>query len=414
MWSALNGEYTIQVLLFPTIILIVIFIGNIERGSVRNMRSSEEANPDWKRDRIVTIIMMVLLIGISIQSIHVRLGTEVANLVNSLRSARLSRLDTASLERGYYENLLSVDRFNSQLWEVYTKKPTDWLISNAGLKQFTNDFAQYDMVPSVVLDTNYGIVSINRWGMRDQDYDLNPNSNAYRVAMLGASSVMGWGVGDGETFEALIETRLNQENNTNIKYEILNFGIQGYQPLQQLIAANKSLKFSPNSIFYVATGREISRSAAYLVEAVTKGVDIPFEPLREFANRAGLTKGLEEVIALKQVKPYSKDILAWTYQYIADLARNNHANPVLVFLPQVREGDWQEETAETLRLAEQAGFIVIDLSDIYQGKDITMIRLAEWDDHPNKYGHELIAERLYKEINDKRELIFNLINGGYK
>lgn len=414
LWSALNGEYTIQVLLFPTIILIVIFIGNIERGSVRNMRSSEEANPDWKRDRIVTIIMMVLLIGISIQSIHVRLGTEVANLVHSLRSARLSRLDTASLERGYYENLLSVDRFNSQLWEVYTKKPTDWLISNAGLKQFTNDFAQYDMVPSVVLDTNYGIVSINRWGMRDQDYDLNPNSNAYRVAMLGASSVMGWGVGDGETFEALIETRLNQENNTNIKYEILNFGIQGYQPLQQLIAANKSLKFSPNSIFYVATGREISRSAAYLVEAVTKGVDIPFEPLREFANRAGLTKGLEEVIALKQVKPYSKDILAWTYQYIADLARNNHANPVLVFLPQVREGDWQEETAETLRLAEQAGFIVIDLSDIYQGKDITMIRLAEWDDHPNKYGHELIAERLYKEINDKRELIFNLINGGYK
>ncbi len=414
LWSALDGEYTIQVFLFPSIILVIIFIGNIERGSIRNMRSSEETNPDWKRERLVTITMMMLLIGISIQSVHVRLGTEVANLVHSLRSARLSRLDTANLERGYYENLLSVDRFNSQLWEVYTKKPTDWLISNAGLKQFTNDFAQYDMVPSVVLDTNYGTVSINRWGMRDKDYELNPDSNVYRIAMLGASSVMGWGVGDGETFEALIETRLNQENNANIQYEILNFGIQGYQPLQQLIAANKSLKFSPNAVFYVATGREISRSAAYLVEVATKGIDIPFEPLREIVKKAELTRGLEEVIALKQVKPYSKDILDWTYQYIAELARNNRTLPVLIFLPQVREGDWQEETAETLHLAEKAGFIVIDLSDIYLNKDITMIRLAEWDDHPNKYGHELIAERLYKEIDSKRGLIFNFMNGGYK
>ena len=31
------------------------------------------------------------------------------------------------------------------------------------------------------------------------------------MALLGPSTVMGWGVADGETFEALLEERLNEE-----------------------------------------------------------------------------------------------------------------------------------------------------------------------------------------------------------
>lgn len=407
LWSALEGEITLSVLIFPGIIFGILFLGNIEHSTIRNTRSSEEPDQDWKQTRLITIGLMVFLVGISIQSVHTRLGTEVASLVHSLRSARLSRLDTANLERGYYENLLSVDRFNSQLWEVYTKKPANWLSSNAGLKRFTNDFAQYDMAPSVMLDTNYGTVSINRWGMRDQDYELRPPPNTFRIAMLGASSVMGWGVGDGETFEALVENRLNRDDDFHQKYEILNFGIQGYQPPQQLVSLDKALAFSPDAIFYVATGREMSRSASYLAEAVQKNISIPFESLREVVARAGLVRGMDETTALRQIRPYGNEILTWTYHHIAEQSRKNGAVPVLIFLPQVREGTWQEETPETLRIAQEAGFVIIDLSDVYKNKDITAIRLAEWDEHPNKVGHELIASHLYDEVNKKRKLIFS-------
>ena len=414
LWSALEGPMTADALIFPGIILVVILLGSIEGSTIRNTRSSEGLDREWIRARAAMVAAMFVLVGVSIEAIHTRLGAEVATLVHSLRSARLSRLDTANLERGYYENLLSVDRFNSQLWEVYTKKPANWLDSNAGLKRFTSDFAQSEMVPSVVLDTNYGMISINRWGMRDQDYERKPPPNTYRIAMLGASSVMGWGVGDGQTFEALVENRLNHEDDLHAKYEILNFGVQGYQPLQQLVSLEKALEFEPNAIFYVATGSEISRATRYLVEAVQKNVDIPFEPLREIVAKAGLTKDMEETVALKRVKPFSNEILFWTYRHIAERSRAKGAIPVLVFLPQVREGPWQEETPETLRMAQDAGFIVINLADVYSGQDIAAIRLAEWDDHPNVHGHELIASRLYDEMRKKRDIIFNSSTHGSK
>lgn len=406
LWSALNGKLTANILIFPAIILAVIFLGNIESGQLRNIRSVQETRRDWLQARAVTIISMIVLLVIGIEDINKQLGSEVATMAHSLRSARLSRLDTAKLERGYYENLLSVDRFNSQLWEVYTKKPANWLDTNAGLKRFTNNFAQSEMIPSVILNTNYGTISVNRWGMRDQDYPQLPPNGSYRIAMLGASSVMGWGVGDGETFEALIENRLNSEEKLFKHYEILNFGIQGYQPLQQLVTLDKALSFKPNAIFYIATGREISRAANYLAETVKKNIDIPYPPLRDFVAKAQITAAMEETMALKQLEPYQNDILIWAYRHMAAQARQHNATPVLVFLPQVREGTWQEETADILRIASEAGFIILDLSDVYQAQDISSIRLAEWDDHPNAHGHKLIADRLYNEMINKREQIF--------
>jgi hypothetical protein len=80
--------------------------------------------------------------------------------------------------------------------------------------------------------------------------------------------------------------------------------------------------------------------------------------------------------------------------------------PVWIFLPQVREGAWQEETPEAVALAEAAGFVLINLEDVYKGRDIDTIRLAEWDDHPNVAGHKLIAERLFDGLAGRRDVIF--------
>ena len=48
--------------------------------------------------------------------------------------------------------------------------------------------------------------------------------------------------------------------------------------------------------------------------------------------------------------------------------------------------------------------LVIDLSDVYAGHDESGVRLAEWDDHPNARGHELVAERLQRELLDSGAL----------
>ena len=53
------------------------------------------------------------------------------------------------------------------------------------------------------------------------------------------------------------------------------------------------------------------------------------------------------------------------YKAIVEQSRARGIAPVWIFLPQVRGGPWQEETPEMLRIAREAGFIIIDMGDIY-------------------------------------------------
>jgi D-alanyl-lipoteichoic acid acyltransferase DltB (MBOAT superfamily) len=362
------------------------------------------------RSALRTIGSLVILAAAGLPVIYTSLGPDLATLINSLRSGRLSRLDTALLERGYYEDLLRVDRFNSQLWEVYTKRPPNpWLdVQGAGLERFTGDFRQKELIPSFASATRHGVIRTNRWGMRDQDYDRRPAPGTYRMAVLGASTVMGWGVNDGETFEAQLEERLNRElaGGPYRKFELLNFSVPGYQPPQQLMVLDRVLTFAPDAILYVATGREITRAAQYLAEVTRKGIPIPYDPLRIAVERARIDAETDESTALRRLGPFQGDILSWIYEYIAGGARQRGIVPVFVFLPQVEEGAWREETPDILRRASAAGFVVVNLDDVYRDRDIRAIRLAEWDNHPNADGHRLIAARLYEELRARDCLIF--------
>ena len=196
LWTALKGPYTAEALLFPVLSLIVIALGSITDPGAQAGAVPGNAPRAWGRERAITVASLLALVLISIEGVHTRVGPEFATMVHSLRSAHLSRLDNAKLERGYYEGLLSVDRFNSQLWEVYAKKPSNWLdVESAGLKRFVGGFAQTDLIPSFVLTTKYGTVTINRWGMRDQDYAQEPPAGTLAGRVLGR--VVGHGLGRG-------------------------------------------------------------------------------------------------------------------------------------------------------------------------------------------------------------------------
>lgn len=410
LWAALKGPYNAAFLLFPLIVLAVITLGSIPRDSMRNVRATEQSQTDWSRQRAVTVVALVALIFVSIEGVSTKLGPDVATFVHSLRSGQLSRLDTAKLERGYYENLLSVDRFNSQLWEVYTKKPANWLdAENANIKRFVPGFQRNELIPSFVFNSRYGPISINRFGMRDQDYADTPPPDTYRAVVLGASSVMGWGVGDGQTFEQLVEDRLNRENAGApfARYELLNMAVPGYEPPQQLIPFSKALELKPSAVYYVATGREIRRAGRYLANAVRDGLEIPFEPLRQIVQAAGITRQMDEATALRALNPYGGEILMYIYRDIVEKSRAQGIVPVWIFLPQVRQGQWVEETPEILKIAREAGFVMINMEDVYEGQDVAALRLAEWDDHPNVLGHQLTAERLYRELMARRAEVFD-------
>jgi D-alanyl-lipoteichoic acid acyltransferase DltB (MBOAT superfamily) len=358
-----------------------------------------------------TVASLLLLAAGGIHDVYSRvLSPDLASTVNSLRSGKLSRHDAALRDRGYYEDLIRVDRFNGQLWEVYMNPPRNrWLdIEAAGIDRFTGDFAQKALAPSMRLATRMGPISTNRWGMRDRNYERQPAPGTFRIAVLGSSSVMGWGVGDGETFEHLIEDRLNRERaGAPWKgYELLNFAVPGYQPPQQLVTFDQALDFGPHAVFYIATGREARRSADYLWEAVNKKLEIPYPELKEIAARARVTASMDRLTGIRALAPHQFEILSHVYGRIAKASLARGIVPVLVFLPQVPDGEWRDENPEILRRAAEAGFLVIDLDDVYKGQDLAAIQVAPGDSHPNARGHRIVADRLSRELEPQLDRIF--------
>ena len=188
--------------------------------------------------------------------------------------------------------------------------------------------------------------------------------------------------------------------------ELLSFGVPGYQPPQQLVAFEKATVLQPNELFYIAAGREMHRAADYMAEAVRKRLPIPYPALQAIVDKSGVRAAMDETAALRLLEPYKAEILKVVYDSLVEQSLKRGIRPVWIFIPQVRAGIWQEETAATLKIAQDAGFAIVDLEDIYTGRDLATIRLAEWDDHPSALGHRLIADRLYEAFAANPDLIF--------
>src|SRR5690606_38888576 len=105
--------------------------------------------------------------------------------------------------------------------------------------------------------------------------------------------------------EALLEAGLNERvQGTRLNgVEILNLGVPGYRPPQQLVAFDKALRFAPDGVIYIAVGRELSQAARHLASVAIEGRDIPYPFLADIAARAGLKRGMDETEAQRRLQP---------------------------------------------------------------------------------------------------------------
>jgi hypothetical protein len=265
-----------------------------------------------------------------------------------------------------------------------------------------------ELTPSTMIDFNGTRMTINRWGMRDRDYEKVPAPNTFRIALTGPSFVMGYGVEDNEGFEWLLEERLNQEyaGSPYARYEILNFAVPGYSAIQDLIILeHKALDFQPNAIFFMAHQREEQAVVLYLAELLSTQAEVPYPELIEIASRAGVEPGMTKADAERRLTPYGPEILAWTFGRIVEISRAHAILPVWIFMPTLEDPLHPEEIAYLSGLAGESGFVVLDLSEAYDNQDPDSLVVAYWDKHPNAKGHLLIAEYLYRKLLENKQEI---------
>ena len=396
----------IAVLLLVFLIITVVFGLVIWISSLADNKTDKNLKqPTSFGFNAVTVGAIVLLFLIGNPVIYNQIGGKTQELISDLTANRLSDREAALLQRGYYEDLIGVNRFNSQLWEIYSKRPSDWpTLTETEAARQTGDNFIVELVPSTSISFHGEKLSINRWGMRDRDYERIPAPGTYRIALTGPSFVMGYGVADDEGFEPLLEDRLNSENAGSLysKYEILNFAVPGYSAIQNLmVLEQKALAFQPNAMFFMAHQREEEAVVLYLADRMSVGAELPYPDLLEVARRAGVEPGATKVEAERLLQPVGTEILSWTYRRIVEVSRAHGILPVWIFMPTLENPLRHEEIVHLARVARESGFIVLDLSDAYDNQDLESLVVAYWDKHPNAKGHMLIAEDLYRKLQEK-------------
>ena len=348
----------------------------------------------------------------------------VRSALRSLTSTSLNARDAALQHRGYYEQLEIRQRQNTPAFGAFGIERDAWQTpADVGIIRERRDHLARDLHPSMDITWNGNRFTTNEFGMRDQPYPREKPPGTLRIALLGPSHVMGNGVGDGETFEALVEERLNREfrHERYQRFEILNFAVDGYTLIQQLaLLEHRVFDFSPDAVLMTHYHAANTMAEKYLAGIVwndvttphepvrallaegglrpldREGLPLPFEPWRRVAKSLGIAVRMPWHESRWRVRRIVDDANGWALTRIVEVTRAHGVTPLILtldaVLPEVPPGIPNQDEIEAAQVP------VLNLFDVFPEAEKAELRVAPWDDHPNARGHQLVADRLYAEL----------------
>ena len=365
-----------------------------QRRRIRKGEGNEEA---WWRTTSGAAALAALVL-VQLPPFAALLTPGVRAVAQEINDTRLSEKEHAQLERGYYEDLTNVNSMNSKLWHLLLGKPNGRPdVRDMPVMRVRDDYLDFDFAPNKSAQWFGATYAINRWGMRDKDYDLAKPAGAFRIAMLGSSREAGWGVGYDERFETLLENRLDSDPDlaSGRKVEILNFSVDSYVAYHQLLTLNEKVwPFQVDAVFYMAGDRDYN-----LEELARVYKRLPIEPpafLADVFSKAGINRAMPLDDIIWRLQAHQLEIVASAYKGIVEACRQKGVQPVWFYVPRIAGDDpWK---AKLTPLAKDAGFVVVDLGAIFSGQDYAALRLSNWDWHPNSEGHRMIADTIYERL----------------
>jgi hypothetical protein len=334
-------------------------------------------------------------------------GSQLHQTLVALKSDQLNRIDLAEKRRGYYEDL-DANHNDGDTWFLHSHwHPTRWVDAD-GVSQQTSGFLRRKLRPSHHAKFYGGSVTSNRWGMRDQDYELQKPDGVFRIALLGSSHEWGSGVKDEALFESLVESRLNSSISSDeetSRYEFLNFAVFGYSVFERLYALeHKVLDFQPDAVLFVVNGAEDINMLSHLSSIVKEGRDCPYSIISEMLAEARATPEMSHALVEAKVRPFVQHLTFWC---LGEFVTDCHAQgiqPCVVFRPSptaLTGMEYEKErqfVAELHQKAREFEVPLYDLSGAFGGFNTKSLVVSNEDDHCNERAHALLADELYRQM----------------
>ena len=279
------------------------------------------------------------------------------------------------------------------------------LSPEALLTRPTSDARVYELRPST------GVA--NSHGFRDVERAVAKRAGTYRIAVIGDSVTMQEGIPLDDLYTRVLESLLNR-GRVEPNVEVLNFGVPGYVPRQQLaLLQSRILEFSPDLVLWQfhdndgANPRLSSETGAWTTYYLRpRSRFLWWVSMRvDRWNRARFVdrERLESVRTELVDQLYRWDEVGETFEQVARVAASRQI-PVFVFLYPAWPGamGWESYSDRGFeihdRLAQRfrsLGFNVLDLLPLLARENPSDLRAGVEDPwHPNARGHRWIAEHL--------------------
>ena len=343
--------------------------------------------------------------------------------LDSACSPELNRADRESTAGGYYEGLIGggdgPQGARSELAMRLLGKPTEWVRFHAAdvtQPLSDGDFLQFELKPNLQKSLFGRSFTTNAHGMRDREYSIEKPEGTFRVAVLGSSMDMGWGISTDEAYVNLLEDWLNAhavKRGLKRKFEVLNFAVAAYSPLQRLESfRRKALPFKPDMVIFSATMLDTRLTEIHLCDLFRGHAKLSLEFLRDAVAAAGLTEedlrtDREDKLVYKEtvkrkLRPYYWKLYDETLGQLAADCRSEDMTLACIIIPRVGKADATDARAECVArlqgIAAHHAIPLYDLSGTFDGQDPAQFEIAAWDDHPNALGHRRLFLALCRDL----------------
>jgi hypothetical protein len=297
-------------------------------------------------------------------------------------------------------------------------------------RELKDDFLQFDLKPGYEARFFGQTFSTNAEGLRDREYDLEKPENVYRIALLGSSIDMGWGVGTLDTYENLLEDWLNAEaarRGIARRFEILNFAVPAYGPVQRYDAFHrKALAYHPDLVLFSSTMIDPRLVEIHLGGLIKNNVDLKYDFFKRAIREAGIDVARERASGWADLDRRGgfKAKVKRNYWTFADAVLGTLAADcrslglplACILVPRASRDDATDSRALTVArqhgIAARHALPMLDLSSTFDALDSTQVEIAPGDDHPNILGHRMLFEKLAKDLMSNPDLARELFDGG--
>ena len=369
-------------------------------------------DPTRPLPRLARLLGMAALLGVGVAPLPGS-WTAARSVRDAARTADLDPSERQVEAGGYYQGLIggggdAVQGARDDLALRLLGRPTEWVRFHAAdvTERCEGTFIQFELKANLDRPLFGRRFTTNSDGMRDRHYPRAKPEGTFRVALLGSSMDMGWGVATDETYEQRLEHWLNAHAarvGVARRFEVLNFAVAAYAPAQRVESLRlKAAAFDPDLVLYSATMLDGRLAEIHLHDLLRERVDPRDDYLQRVAADAGLTESdlrldaegnfVRKDVVKAKLRPHQWALIDGSMGLLAADCRSLGMPLACLIVPRVGQADSPDARASAVArhagIAARHAIPLIDLSATYDRLDPTTLEIAPWDDHPNALGHE--------------------------